>query len=438
MEKRKSDFIYDSDINTPQSIVYALQNLIIFMASAVVMPIAVGYTLGLDQVSVAQMLQRTFFLCGVMTFLQVKWGHGFPIQDGPAGLWSGMYISLAGITTAAGGDLGNLRASLECALLICGIYVMLLVSTGLINKVGKFFTHNINGLVIILMSLQISANIMKGITGSDSEVTTFKIKSVIVGIFTLLCILMILKFAKGFIKSIATFIGATAGWILAIFMGLSAETVSGSDSFVELPQIFAWGMPKFDVSITITCLIGATVLLSMCFASIEGMGQTLADGASAQEMKRGVFFHGLAESLAGVFSTIAFMPYVSSIGVLEMTRVAAKKPFYIVSVCMVLMGILPAVGVFFSGLPNCVGDGALLIIFAMCLTQGFREIMQGGFDKKSEYVVGISMMIGVGIMFLPTETFDYLPSAISSIASNGMIVGVIVAFVLERLLKDFK
>ena len=64
--------------------------------------------------------------------------------------------------------------------------------------------------------------------------------------------------------------------------------------------------------------------------------------------------------------------------------------------------------------------------------------MQGGFDKKSEYVVGISMMIGVGIMFLPTETFDYLPSAISSIASNGMIVGVIVAFVLERLLKDFK
>ena len=158
MNTKNTGFQYDKDITTGQSVIYAFQNLIIFMASAVVMPIVVGYAVGLSQAEVAQMLQRTFFLCGIMTLLQVKWGHGFPIQEGPAGLWSGIFLSLAGITSASGGELTVLRRNLECALLICGIYVMLLVCTGLIDKIGRYFTHTINGIVIILMSLQISAS----------------------------------------------------------------------------------------------------------------------------------------------------------------------------------------------------------------------------------------------------------------------------------------
>lgn len=120
-----------------------------------------------------------------------------------------------------------------------------------------------------------------------------------------------------------------------------------------------------------------------------------------------------------------------------MTGVAAKKPFYLVSGCMVLMGIFPAIGGFLSGLPTCVGNGALLVIFAMCLTQGVREFMRGNFGKKDEYTIGISMMMGVGIMFLPSETFNFLPTALSCIFSNGMVVGVILAFLLERLCKNF-
>lgn len=413
MNTKNTGFQYDKDITTGQSVIYAFQNLIIFMASAVVMPIVVGYAVGLSQAEVAQMLQRTFFLCGIMTLLQVKWGHGFPIQEGPAGLWSGIFLSLAGITSASGGELTVLRRNLECALLICGIYVMLLVCTGLIDKIGRYFTHTINGIVIILMSLQISASIMKGFTGSASEDPAFKTKSVLIGIFTLLTILLVLKYAHGFLQSIATFIGVAAGWILAIILGIENETLLTAERVMELPAIFAWGKPSFDLGITITCVIGATVLLSMCFASIDGMAKTLGEEATRQKMQRGIFFHGLAECLTGIYATIAFMPYVSSIGVLEMTKVAAKKPFYLVSGCMLLMGIFPVIGIFFSGLPSCVGNGALLSIFAMCLTQGWREIMMGGFGKKEEYVTGISMMIGVGIMFLPSDTFDYLPTAVS-------------------------
>ena len=74
-----SKYKLDADISNQESVIYAFQNLIIFLASAIVMPIVVGQTLGLDQLQIAQMLQRTFFLCGIVTFVQVRWGHGLPI-----------------------------------------------------------------------------------------------------------------------------------------------------------------------------------------------------------------------------------------------------------------------------------------------------------------------------------------------------------------------
>lgn len=36
------------------------------------------------------MLHRTFVLCGITSYLQVKLGHTYPIIDGPAGLWASM------------------------------------------------------------------------------------------------------------------------------------------------------------------------------------------------------------------------------------------------------------------------------------------------------------------------------------------------------------
>ena len=84
------------EVPQKENIVLALQHVIFFVASAVVMPVVVGYALGLSQIEVADTLQRTFFLCGVVSILQAALGHRYPIIDGPAGLWSGLLILMAG------------------------------------------------------------------------------------------------------------------------------------------------------------------------------------------------------------------------------------------------------------------------------------------------------------------------------------------------------
>ena len=137
--------------------------------------------------------------------------------------------------------------------------------------------------------------------------------------------------------------------------------------------------------------------------------------------------------MTGVFSSIAFMPYVSSIGVVEMTRVAARKPMYLAAGGMIFIGLAAPFGALFATIPACVGNGALIIIFALCIGQALREFGKVRFESRENLIVGLSLIIGVGIMFLPAGTFSSLPPAAACLLSNGLIVGMAAAFLLEHV-----
>lgn len=417
-----------------ENIVLALQHVIFFVASAVVMPVVVGYALGLSQAEVADTLQRTFFLCGVVSILQTALGHRYPIIDGPAGLWSGLLILMAGTMTALGKNAEVLRTDLETGMIIGGAVIAALVMLGLMTKLMKLFTPLINGVLILLMVLQISPSIVKGMTGITADQTVIDWKSCLVFFFTMFLILFLNMFAGGFIKSIATFIGVLAGWILAYVVGITTESDLMGNGILSLPKIFAWGTPTFDIGIIVTCIIAAFVLLSMTFASVNGMSEVAGDQVDDKRMNKTIGIHGLATVLCGIFPTVAFMPYVSSTGIVKMTGVAARKPFYLASVLMMVMGMIAPFGAFFSTIPNAVGYAALIMIYALIMGQGFNELRKVDFTNRENFIVGISMLIGMGVMFLPAEAFGSLPQVAGYILSNGLIDGMAIAFLLEHVI----
>ena len=117
--------------------IYGIQYLIYFLAGSAIMPTIIGVYLGLDQAEIAQMLQRTFLLSGGISILQALLGHRFPIIDGPAGLWMGLLIILAGAATAFGKDLATLRTDLELGMICAGVMVVIVGLSGLMQKILK-------------------------------------------------------------------------------------------------------------------------------------------------------------------------------------------------------------------------------------------------------------------------------------------------------------
>jgi len=138
--------------------------------------------------------------------------------------------------------------------------------------------------------------------------------------------------------------------------------------------------------------------------------------------------------LAGILPTVAFMPYVSSTGILAMTGVAARKPFVLAGVLMIGLGLFSPVGIIFASIPVSVGCAALMMIFALIFGQGVKELQKIKITNRESFILGISIIIGVGAMFLPKTAFREFPEIFAYLLPNGMVDGMLAALLLENLL----
>ncbi len=417
-----------------QCTVYGIQYLIYFLAGSAIMPVIIGVYLGLDQAEIAQMLQRTFLLSGGVSILQALFGHRFPIIDGPAGLWMGLLIILAGAASAFGKDLAVLRTDMELGMICAGVLVIIIGLTGLMQKILKIFNPIVNGTFLILMVLQMSATVIKGATGISSGYETIQPKFLIVFLVTTVIIVIINLKTKGFIQSIATLIGVVCGWVLAYALHISPEFISSGKGFIAVPEAFAWGTPTVDPSVIITCLIGEFVLISNFATSINGMSELLNRPNSPQIIKRSTLWFGITAALCGIFPVTGFVPFASAPSTTKLTRVAARGPFILGGVFMMILGVIAPVCTFFAAIPPAVGYSAMMIVFALMLEQGIREYKKVQFSNREGFIVGISFMIGAGIMFLDTASFMTLPQMLRYIVSNGLIMGLIISILLEHII----
>ena len=417
-----------------KNMVYGFQHVIYFVISAVVMPVVVGTLLGLNQHELAGMLQRTFVLCGIISILQVKLGHKYPIIDGPAGLWSGILTLMVGLAPTLGKELSILRTDLEGGMIIAGVFIMLLTVAGLIPFIAKLFTPVVNSVLIILMVLQISPSIVNGMFGITQESPSIDLKSLSVFFVTVILILIINLYTKGFFQSISTLVGVIFGWAMAALLGITKSIDLLSEGIISLPEVFAWGRPTFDPGVIVTCVLASLVLLSMTFTSVNSMAEVLAETVTKKKLNRSIFIHGLTTSLAGILPTIPFMPYVSSTGILAMTGVAARQPFILAGMMMIGLGIFAPIGILFASIPVSVGCAALIMIFALIFGQGVKELQKIHITNRESFILGISLIIGIGAMFLPKTAFQDFPSVLAYILPNGLVDGIFIALMLENLL----
>ncbi|WP_371377820.1 purine/pyrimidine permease [Sporomusa aerivorans] len=424
----------NDDLPVKELISYGLQHLTYFLANAAILPVIVGGYLGLNQPELASLVQRTFILCGIVSILQAVWGHRFPIMEGPAGLWYGVLITLAVSAPGMGKDLAVLRTDIEMGFIVAGIVCIIIAATGMAGRVAKVFSPLVNGVFLVLMCLQLSPAMVKGMLGLSSVSQLADGRSLLAFAGTTGLIIWITVRGKGFIKSIAVLVGAGAGWLSALLLGIAPDVQYSQTQAAIVPGVFAWGAPTFDLGVILACVIAGVLLFSNLVASIVGMSAVTGEPLKPAMFNRGAVFTGVSDILAGLGAVIGFIPYASAIGFTAMTGVASRKPFIVGAVLITLLGIFPQVGVLFAAMPPTVGNSVMFVVFCLILGMGIEEFSKVTLTNREMYVLGISLMVGVGVMFLPQQVFNNLPPVFRYILLNGMIVGLILCMALERWL----
>ncbi len=413
-----------------QMVTYAMQWLAFTLSSIIIVPVVVGFHLGLDTQQIAAFIQRTFFFTGVFSFVQVKWGHRVPIVEGPGGMWYSLFIIVAVFYPQIGKPLGELRSDLVAGLLLTGIMYLILVVSGLYNKIRPLFTPMVNGTFLILMPLSLSATVIRGILGIGG----FHWQGVLAALAAVVVIVFVSLKAQGFLQSISVLCGLGAGWLAAVVLGVGMPSFSGH-SIISFPEFLPWGRPTLDYGIAVSCVITGFLIMSNHVASTFNVYALQGKEAADKEYNRGLVVTGLANIGAALWGLLGFIPFASTIGFLKLTGMIWKKPYMLFSLFLVVFSLFPVVGGLLASIPAQVGYAVLLVVLCQVMGSGIQEYARLSLNNKEVFTCGFSLLIGVGVMFLPLETFVFLDPALRIILGNGLIMGLLVCILLERVLR---
>lgn len=135
------------------------------LANAVALPIVIGGIFQLSFEQISTLMQRTFFVVGISSFIQGCFGHKYPIADGPAGSWVSIFVILGNLAFIQGQDQMHTLQILEGGLIVAGLLLFVLGTTGLVYRLQFLFTPLVSGSFLFILSLQLSGVLVKGMLG---------------------------------------------------------------------------------------------------------------------------------------------------------------------------------------------------------------------------------------------------------------------------------
>jgi xanthine/uracil permease len=412
--------------------VQSIQWAVFILTNVIAVPVVVGAAFHMSPVEISTFMQRMLFVTGAATLVQIFVGHRLPVVEGAAGMWWAIFILLS--TMSVPTNRGLVLQQLELGLIIAGIFLAALSFLPISEKIRNLFTPIVTGVYLILLVSQMSGSFFKSMLGITA---TNQLNGKIAGI-CLVEVVIILIFSlktKGIWKSMGPLSGIIVGWVLFHFSGLihSGETYRPSAWFA-VPKVFSWGSPQFDIGIVLTSVITSIVLISNVIASILVVGIALEKEVQPKQYQKGILGNGIGLFVSGLFSVVGVVPLSITAGFISTTGNKKTRPLIIGAIFIVIVGFSPYIAEFFSTLPLEVAYASLFIPFSQMLGFGIRDLMGQEPSPRNLLVIGLSLMVGIGMMFMPPAAFETVAPWLRNIVANGLLVGLILCLVLEHVI----
>ncbi len=159
---------------------------------------------------------------------------------------------------------------------------------------------------------------------------------------------------------------------------------------------------------------------------------------TGKRLTRGITFTGLANIAAGFFGVLGTVNFSLSPGVIASTGCASRFALVPAAVLIGLLAFFPAVIGVIAYVPSAVVGCVLIYILSSQIATGlvvaFQEEDGSSFDINNGLTIGLPVLLGTVIAFLPVAVIETFPVAFKPILGNGFVVGVASALVLEHLI----
>jgi NCS2 family nucleobase:cation symporter-2 len=404
-----------------QLFVYGLQHVLVMYAGAVAVPLILATALNLPHEYAVALINADLFTCGIATIIQAvgvwKFGCRLPLVQGCT------FAAVAPMVLI-GKDYG--LTGIYGAVIVSGVFTMLV--SPFVAKMLRFFPKVVMGSIIMLIGLTILPVAVGWLGGGHPGMAGFGTLSAVgLGMFTLLVILLIYRFADGFVRNIAILLGLIVGSVAASLFGMANFQNVAATSWVGVPVPLAFGMPEFHL---VPCVIMALVMLVTMIETMTYMlaiGEVVERGSDQETLKRGLLADGVSTILGGVFNCFPYTVFAQNVGLVGVTGAKSRFIVAMAGVILIVLGLFPKLAALVASVPYPVLGGAGIVMFGMVAAAGIRTLGEIGYRNNNNTMV-ISLALGIGMMpTLVPSIFSRFPEVANIFLHSGITMGTLVA-----------
>lgn len=412
-----------------KNFILSVQHLLAMYTGAILVPIIVGTSLKFSAEEIAYLVTVDIFMCGVATFLQANkvTGTGLPIVLGCT------FTAVAPMILI--GQTKGLDV-LYGSLLISGILVVLIAP--FFSYLVKFFPPVVTGSVVTIIGINLMPVAMNYLAGGEGAKNYGDTKNLILGGVTLLIILILQRFTKGFLKSIAILIGLAIGTALAGIFGMVDIKQVGDAHWFGFPVPFRFSGFGFDVSSILVFFIVAVVSLIESTGVYHALSEITGRKLERKDFRKGYTAEGLAIILGSIFNAFPYTAYSQNVGLVSLSGAKKNNVIYGMVILLLICGCIPKLGALANIIPLPVLGGAMIAMFGMVMAYGVSILGNINFQNQNNLlIIAISVGLGAGISAVP-QAFKGLGEQFAWLTQNGIVLGAISAIILNFFFNGIK
>jgi NCS2 family nucleobase:cation symporter-2 len=464
----------DEHLPTGKLAALGLQHVLVMYAGAVAVPLIVGRALKLSPEQVAMLISADLFCCGLVTLIQslgaTQWfGIKLPVMMGVT------FASVAPIVAMANATPGAAGAQLIFGSIIGSGVVAILIAPA-ISRMLRFFPPVVTGTIIAVIGISLMRIGINWIFGNPFGPTAPSVVNpehakwladaaaaaaapgstlaplpkglalvstvpnpkyadlggVGVAALVLASILLISKFAKGFLSNISVLLGIVIGGGVATSMGLmNFDKVAKAEWFaLVLPLQF--GTPVFDPVLILTMSLVMIVVMIESTGMFLALGEMTGKSVSQPDLARGLRTDGLGTLIGGLFNTFPYTSFSQNVGLVALTGVRSRFVCVAGGIILIVLGLLPKMAALVESLPTVVLGGAGLVMFGMVAATGIRILAGVDFKGNRFNALIVAISLGIGMIPLIAPNFkQWMPHNIHPLIESGILLASITAVLMN-------
>ena len=418
----------DENPGWPVTVGLALQYCLLTVGPIVLTVAIVVRAAGQSELFLSWAACAALLVSGIATMVQAKrvgrLGAGYILLMGT----SGAFIAVAVTALVQGGP-----ALLATLVAVSAVFQFALASR--LSLLRRIITPTVAGTVIMLIAvtvmpliLDLIGQVPEGVAPAAGPVTA----AVTLGV-TMVIVLR----ASGAMRLWGPVIGIVAGSAVAGFFGVFSWDAVAAAPWFGLPLA---GWPGFDFSFG---PVFWALLPAFVFVTLVGAIETIGDAVAVQRVSwrkeratdfRGVqgavMADGLGNLLSGLLATVPNTTYSSSVAIVEITGVAARRVGVAIGVGFCALALLPKLVAVILSVPDAIIGTYLIVLIAILFVLGMRIVVADGMNYRKAAIVGVSFWVGYG--FQSGGLFiDRMTPFFAEMLGNGMTSGGLTALALS-------